>query len=149
MIRVLVFVVLSALVPLAHGQEKPKASEEPSDQQRMQGSWHAVTLSTGPGKEDHIVFSGDKISWHVGTSTLEGTFVIDATKQPKRIDFRFPGQKDAPAVVLGIYDFRGELLTICVRGPGRSRPKRIEGGEDQTLLLFYPSVQETAPEVKK
>jgi uncharacterized protein (TIGR03067 family) len=128
------------------------ASGAPSDHQRIQGSWHPVTLSTGPEAEDHIVFSGDKISWHVGTKTLEGTFVIDATKQPKRIDLRFPGQKDAPTILLGIYDFKGELLGICVPLSGGLRPTTLEGGKDQTRLLFLPSNlrdKKTAPEIKK
>jgi uncharacterized protein (TIGR03067 family) len=115
------------------------ATSAQSDHQRIQGSWHAVTLSTGPGKEDHIVFSGDKISWHVGKETLEGTFVIDATKQPKRIDLKFTGEKEAAAVFLGIYEIRSELLVICIRGFGGLRPTKLEGGKDQTLMLFYPS----------
>jgi uncharacterized protein (TIGR03067 family) len=127
----------------------PVTTSAKSDHQKIQGSWHAVTLSTGPGKEDHIVFSGDKISWHVGKKTLVGTFVIDATKQPKRIDLKFTGEKEAPAVLLGIYDLRSELLVICIREFGGLRPTKLEAGKDQTLMLFYPSVQGTEPEMKK
>jgi uncharacterized protein (TIGR03067 family) len=136
---------------LADGPAKPVESSEStqSDHQRIQGSWRPVTLTTGPRQKDHIDFAGDKVSWHVGKKTLEGTIVIDASKQPKQIDLKFSSEKDAPVVLLGIYDFRKELLVICLRVSGGLRPTKLEAGDDQTVLLFHRSMQGTQPEMKK
>ena len=125
------------------------AKSEKSDHNRIQGSWDFVTLVAGPGQYDHIVFSGNKISWHVGEKTLEGTFVLDATKQPKQIDLNFPGEKDDAKVMLGIYDFSGPFLAICIRGSGRLRPAKLDATEDQALILFHPSMQGSEPVIRK
>ena len=113
-----------------------------SDHQRMQGTWRAVTLAAGSGQNDRIVFSEDNISWHVREQTLAGKFVVDSTKQPKRIDLTFPGEKEGPGVILGIYDFRGDLLVICFGTSGESRPTKLAACEDQILLFFQPSKAE-------
>ncbi len=125
------------------------AASAKSDHQRIQGSWDFVTLVARPRQSDRIVFSGDKIFWHVGEKSLEGTFIIDATKQPKQIDLNFPGEKDDAKVMLGIYDFRSELLAICIRGSGRLRPAKLDATGDQALLLFHPSMQGSEPVIRK
>jgi uncharacterized protein (TIGR03067 family) len=111
-----------------------------SDHEKIQGDWTFVTLTTE--HRDQIVFSGDKFSWHIGEQTLDGTFVIDATTQPKRIDLTFQGERDVAGIRLGIYDFRKDLLAICLHAPGEIRPAKLEATEGQTILFFQPANKE-------
>ena len=43
-----------------------------------------MTLTTGP--QASIVFAKDKITFHIDDKTVTGTFVLDSTMHPKRID---------------------------------------------------------------
>ena len=84
-----------ATVPAVPDSVQPDTAKSVSeDHKRIQGRWDFVTLTTGP--RDSIVFSQDKITFHVRDKTVAGTFVLDSTAQPKRIDQTFAGNPDGP-----------------------------------------------------
>ena len=89
------------------------------------------------GPRDFIDFSQDTVSFHVRENTVMGTFVIDDSTQPKRIDLTFAGNADGPISPQGIYEFQQDLLVICLATTDGLRPTDFNGTEEQNLILFY------------
>lgn len=110
------------------------AESASEDHERIQGKWDYVTLTTGP--RDSIVFSQDKITFHVREKTVAGTFILDANTQPKRIDLLFAGKPDGPDSRQGIYQFQSGLLVICLGTLAGSRPTEFQKGETQNYILL-------------
>lgn len=52
-----------------------------------------------------------------------GTYKVDSTKDPKRIDLRYEEGYDKGTVLYGIYKLDGDTLTICASESADSRPK--------------------------
>ena len=113
-------------------QDTAKAAS--GDHERIQGRWEYVTLTTGP--RDSIIFSQDKITFHVHDKTVAGTFVLDSTTQPKRIDLTFPGSPDGRDARQGIYDFRSDLLLICLGTTAGFRPMEFKSAEKQNCIML-------------
>jgi uncharacterized protein (TIGR03067 family) len=94
-----------------------------ADHAALQGEWEVVSAESNgepppPGLLDgaKFAFSGD------GLTLLgkEGTFELDATQSPRRIDFvRGKGRQ------LGIYELDGDSLKLCV-GPADDRPTEFK-----------------------
>lgn len=66
----------------------------------------------------------------------EGSYKVDAKKDPAEIDFMPRPGKDGPPV-LGIYKLDGDTLTICIaRGDGKLRPTKFEAPEGSANILM-------------
>jgi uncharacterized protein (TIGR03067 family) len=117
---------LSALLGAA---SKPAATEKKvSDQQAIQGAWQPVReeMRGGPApgdvREHRMIFAGDGFKLVSGADEvlLRGTFVLDPTKQPRRIEMKVSdgagGNPEAP--VHGIYELSGDELKWCAAEPG-------------------------------
>jgi uncharacterized protein (TIGR03067 family) len=110
------------------------------DHERIHGTWDYVTLVDGP--RDSIVFSQDEITFHVLDKTVAGTFVLDSSTQPKRIDLLFAGKPDGPDSRQGIYQFQRDLLVICLGTTAGLRPTEFQKGEQQNhILLVRPTAE--------
>ncbi len=118
-----------------------------ADHERIQGTWDYVTLTTGP--RDSIVFSQDTITFQVRDKTVAGTFVLDSSTQPKRIDLLFAGEPEGADARQGIYQFQNDLLVICLGTTAGFRPTEFQKSETQNhILLVRPtadSKQGTVP----
>src|SRR5438552_7426172 len=90
---------------------------------KLQGSWAFVAIEEEVVKksarelkdlEDRLnwTFTGNELLRNLGNEPVKGKFRIDASKQPKEIDFFDYAQKGK--VVRGIYTFEGQQLKICV-----------------------------------
>ncbi|HEV3146633.1 MAG TPA: TIGR03067 domain-containing protein, partial [Gemmataceae bacterium] len=104
---------------------------EPSDKDRLQGTWLAVEVAGDgnalakipPGARTLMTFDGDKAKLLVGLydptaqdwwkppTVLEGVVSLDATKEPRRLSlFTVGGQREN---LIGIYRLDGDRLDLC------------------------------------
>ncbi len=60
---------------------------------------------------------------------------LDPTTSPKQFRLRIKGSR-ANEALLGIYELKGKNLKICWARPGKPRPKKFNGGEDQFLFVM-------------
>jgi len=118
---------------------EPVVEAEQSDEELIQGSWR-MTYIESEGEEDA---GGAGAKWVfkdaiINASGLEYEFSLDASSQPKQIDFRTKmrdlildsGQK-------GIYRLEGDKLTICMmRGNIGERPDDFSTAEGNHRYLF-------------
>jgi uncharacterized protein (TIGR03067 family) len=99
----------------------------------LEGEWKMVRgMMNGVEMDDSMtqwvkrVTEGNVSTVTAGPQTmLKVEFTADASKSPKTIDYvnlagAHKGKKQA-----GIYEFEGELLKICVSGPGLARPSEF------------------------
>lgn len=122
-------------------KESKVAPKKKSDFELIQGTWEAVSVHQNGTINKlilsyQITFSGKKweakskrrvnvsdprkginlrVPESIRESSNEGTFSLDSTKNPNRIDMKVKTRNDAQTTWTGIYKFEGETLTICFR----------------------------------
>src|SRR5262245_61282900 len=133
-----VAVVLSGSVAI--GQDD--ATEK--DLKSFQGTWKIVSMMRG-GREEvqgkvedaTAVISGKEITLTLGKEKLpKAVFKLDATKKPATVDLGLANEKEFPNK--GIYDLKGEKLTLCWGGDGAPRPTKLTStkeGDERLLVL--------------
>jgi uncharacterized protein (TIGR03067 family) len=82
---------------------------------------------------------GDKLTITVnGEELYRGAFKLDPSKKPKNIDVT-PETGDAKgATLMGIYEFDGDTLKVCMAFPDSPRPTEFTGkaGSNQTFAVW-------------
>jgi uncharacterized protein (TIGR03066 family) len=94
------------------------------------GTW---VMMDGPGGCTVEFAKDGKITWHsVGPweVLVNGTYKVDATKNPKEIEISW-GTRREPAA-LGIYKVEGDRLTLLM---DRERPKTFDAKPQTNLVL--------------
>ena len=128
---------------LGTGMQQDDASKK--DRERLQGDWAGVSMIQDgmklPDDDAQAYFrtyKGDKYAvFRYSEPLAKWTFTLDATKNPKTIDARREGDdKGKPA--LGIYEFEGGKLKLCVAGISKERPTKFESkaGSGHTLSVW-------------
>ena len=135
---------LLCTVALLIASDQPKPDTNKNDLERMQGDWAAVSMTHDghklPDDDAQSLFrtvKGDQYNLFLFKKVIgKGTFKIDATKNPKTIDFQPAGAKSEP--ILGIYELDGERWKICYALPGKERPKDLTAkeGSGHTLAVW-------------
>ncbi|HEV3144150.1 MAG TPA: sigma-70 family RNA polymerase sigma factor [Gemmataceae bacterium] len=126
---------------VVHAQEKDKEKDPAkSDQERLEGTWE-VTSAQMSGKEaegqeaanikEHkIVFKGDTL-----TAKEKCKFKLDPTKNPKELDLEVDvGNEVEKGTWKGIYELKGDDLTLCMALPNMDRPGTFESKEGIAML---------------
>jgi uncharacterized protein (TIGR03067 family) len=138
-------------------KEPVKVQAKPvADKERLQGTWNVVSLEVDGKKVDNDgllpsepisgskwTITSDKIEVRVGDRTIEGSYTIDPSKNPKRIDvtlFVPNGEWVDQTVLLGIYALQGETLKLYL-GPNQGgsrlkRPKEFQTKKDEGGALY-------------
>jgi RNA polymerase sigma factor (sigma-70 family) len=103
-----------------------------SDRDQFQGKWE-ITVAQMFGKDaegeegdrirmQKLVVEGDKMTMRHG-----GTFKLDPTKKPKEIDFDLQeGPQQEQGLWRGIYELRGDELTMVMALPNGERPREFK-----------------------
>ncbi|MBN9521214.1 TIGR03067 domain-containing protein [bacterium] len=122
------------------------ARGDDADHKALQGTW-VIEAATLEGR-DHIddfagmklVLAGDHYTVDFGKNTDKGTFVLDPTKTPKRIDIRSADGPFKGKTLPGIYELKSDTLVLCLEGDGKAdkRPTKFEApGTTRNMLLTY------------
>ena len=98
------------------------------DEQSFTGKWESIScIDDGvqrKRKPATLAFADDMYGIVDGTElTYVGVFKLDATKAPKTIDIDMQITEET---LLGIYEIKGDTLTICLGSPGDKRPSEFE-----------------------
>jgi uncharacterized protein (TIGR03067 family) len=113
-----------------------------TDKDKLQGTWDLVSGRTR-GKEmskeflsngHQLVIAGDRATFRMSRGKYEGagftvTYKLDATKNPRQIDVIHAGKGKAGNVVMGIYRFKGDTLTMVLA------KSRLKGGPNGQPVL--------------
>jgi uncharacterized protein (TIGR03067 family) len=136
--------LISALVASAPGAVADDAGAV--DLKKMQGDWMIVSMVAAGVKvaddEAQALFrtiDGDKYTVsRYSKPVSRGTFKLDATKTPRTIDLTPSAPGDSAKSVLGIYEFEGNRLRLCLAAPGKPRPTDFKSRIDHTLVVWEP-----------
>ncbi len=142
--RFLPMVMLAAFLT-AGDAPRQRAAEQ--DRENLQGVWKVVSVS-GFKKEDvrkdfrnlRMIVRGDTITAHYGDRTAEGTYHLQANRNPPRIDVTLTrGPQEVQGKVFkGIYLLEDNTLKVVYRNPGGDRPTEfVTEGETGVYKVFF------------
>jgi len=135
------------------GAEKPKPELKKDlvhqeDLRKMQGDWvlaegeqRGNPIPADDLKSMHFHVSGDRYEFKQAGQTEKGSLSVDPSRTPKALDIHIAEGDQAGKLQLGIYQFDGGRLKICVSQPGEDRPKEFKTKENQddAVLIFERS----------
>jgi RNA polymerase sigma-70 factor (ECF subfamily) len=122
--------------------EKPAPSprgEPKNDKERLQGAWVGVSINAKgedvPAEQARayrITFAGDRMKPQRPLEAREEDipYRIDPTQKPKTIDFL------ARRAALGIYEFDGDKLRLCLTDEDAPRPTDFKPGERRVVIVL-------------
>ncbi len=117
-----------------------------TDRAALRGTWviEAATLEGRDHADDFrgmkLILDGDRYTIDFDKNTDKGTFTLDPTKTPKRIDIRSAEGPFKGKTLPGIYELKGDTLRLCLDGDGKAdkRPTAFEApGTTRNMLLTY------------
>lgn len=120
------------------------AAEPPADLKPFQGKWvlSAATLGGRDHMDDFqglaLTVDGDKYVVTVGPNTDKGAITLDPSKSPKHITLA-SSEKAGPfkgRTMPGVYEFKGDKLTVCLNSEKDDRPAKFEAPEKTPMMLF-------------
>jgi uncharacterized protein (TIGR03067 family) len=114
------------------------------DKDKLTGTWAVVSveregrkLEGDEVKDFKLIMEGEKYTLQMGDRTIEGTYKIDSSKDPKTIDAARTSGKDKDKVLLGIYKLEDDNLTMCLSAPDKTeRPKEFSAKEGSMHTLY-------------
>ena len=96
----------------------------------LEGEWRFVGLQVdgadvpaAMSAQSRILMDGDRFRTESPEANYDGVFTIDASTEPMRIDIEFVEGPEAGNFSHGIFEQKGDQLTICLGVVGASRPK--------------------------
>src|SRR6516225_4042626 len=105
-------------------------TEDKGDEEMLQGEWLSLKRESA-GKSQILTrdslyyhkfkFEGDKVNYICGKTDDVGTFAIDSSKKPKRIDYT----ASTGFLMEGIYELSGDTLKLCFGNPNE-RPTEFK-----------------------
>jgi uncharacterized protein (TIGR03067 family) len=113
------------------------------DKEMIKGTWKV--LSSEADGVDQPALANARLSFddtgfafgHEGQSRHRGTFTLGDSARPRTIDLTFTEGPHAGDRMLGIYDWDGDHLKLCVTDPsGTNRPKEFTTTVASGLRLF-------------
>src|SRR5262249_55510901 len=91
-----------------------------ADEKDLNGTWVATeakqdgeSLPDDFVKSAKVVFAGGKYTASLGEVTEEGTFEVDRSKKPNTIDMKPRSGGKKGKTMLGVFELKGDTLTIC------------------------------------
>ncbi len=154
MVAVLTMVAVMGMSSGCGGKDKEKegkhektASEK--DKEKMEGTWQVTAMEMGgiEAPKDMVekgkplmIFSGDKVTMDMPAGPKErkkdeGTFTIDASKEPKTITMTPTKESKDQKVMKGIYKFDGDTLIICGTEE-KDAPKEFKSPKDSKVMML-------------
>lgn len=113
--------------------EPSKDEAERKELAKFEGTWKYLSIEI-EGKKlpqeqlkqwGRIILHGNKFTVKTGDITYRGTFQVDVSARPKRIDIRFTEGPEKGNKLLGVYELEGDTYKVCLGMPGKPRPKGL------------------------
>jgi uncharacterized protein (TIGR03067 family) len=141
------FTVLACVVGFClAGQDRSVA-----DQAKLQGEWHMLSgRQNGADLPDASVKSAKRVCKDDTTTVTIGgallmtaKFTLDATRDPKTIDYDVTAGTNAGKKQLGIYRIDGQTVSFCFAPPAQPRPDGFvsNAGDNRTLSSWAKTVE--------
>jgi uncharacterized protein (TIGR03067 family) len=139
------YLMLAAAVGLLIGADKKASPDDAvkAEMKKLEGTWLVVSRQVGqirvPDKEvkkDGLTFTfrDGKYVMKMGKLQEPGTFTVDPTTTPKKMDLNQP-RKGKPAVTVpGIYKLEGDTLTVCYHG--KKRPTEFKADARSENVIY-------------
>jgi uncharacterized protein (TIGR03067 family) len=110
---------------VAEGAEDPARREYA----RFEGTWKFVSieangkkLPAGHFKDSRLVLRDDRFTLREPGVAFGGSYRVDVSRKPKRIDVTFTEGPQKGKTMQGIYELEGDTYTVCMGMPGKGRP---------------------------
>lgn len=143
-IRHIFLIALAAVaISLALGADEQAAK---NDLAKLQGEWSMVSGSADGQlmpeplrKQMKRICKGDELTATMsGKVFFKATITIDASKNPKTIDYQMTEGFTKGKTQLGIYELDGDTLKSCFSAAGAERPKDFttKAGDGRTVSVW-------------
>ena len=142
--RITIFIGLAALAIFSASAADDSSAK--TDMAKLQGSWSMVSGSAD-GQEvpkdmladSKRVCKEDETTVTVGGQLImKAKFSLDASKNPKTIDYDVTDGPTKGKKHLGIYELNGNIVKFCFGAPGAERPTNFTSkpGEHRTCSVW-------------
>jgi uncharacterized protein (TIGR03067 family) len=120
----------------------PALSRHVQELRALEGEWLFVSLEVDANAvpaamlgSSRLLIDGDQFRMESPEANYDGIFTIDVESKPSHIDIEFVEGPEAGHWSYGIYQFKGDQLTICLGLTGAIRPCgfRTEAGSGHAL----------------
>jgi uncharacterized protein (TIGR03067 family) len=111
--------------------EKPKKDAVQQEYEAFKGTWKFASFEMegqdvlAQSLKARLVLDGDRFTLKQGDMVYGGTFKVDVTSTPKRIDATFTKGPDKGKTMLGIYELKGDTYKVCFDVNGKNRPSEF------------------------
>lgn len=136
---------------VAAADDKPKDDKAGKDLAPFQGAWQVVSLETDgmavPGEHTKgltlVIKGNERVLEQDGEVKSKATFKVDPAKKPKAIDIEVSDGPLAGRTVRGVYEFKGDTLTVCLAIGDDKRPDDFSAkeGSGRQLQVFKKKVK--------
>lgn len=123
----------------------PHSAADAEEMQKLQGTWMQTECEVDGirnppedfGDRPRATLTGNKfkVARVDGSIAIEGTFAIDATREPKAIDWTDTFGADAGKTFPAIYMVEGDRLIFCAGDEGQARPTEFRTRKGQVLRI--------------
>src|SRR5579872_5299870 len=150
--RIALMTLLCTLVLIAAGGTGTRADDRQNvekELRKFQGTWTFASVEAA-GKEQPaaefkgmtVTFAGDKFTVKKGDEVIQaGTQKLDPSRSPKTIDVTVAEGLSKGAVMLGIYEIRGDTLKVCFDPEGKKRPTEFASTSGSQTLVVHKRVK--------
>ena len=147
--RIALVTLLCTLVPTAAGGTGARA-DVAKELKKFQGTWTFESVETCGQKEPAagfkgmtVTFAGDKFTVKKGDEVIQaGTQKLDPSRSPKTVDVTVAEGLSKGAVMLGIYEIKGDTLKVCFDPEGKKRPAEFKSASgSQTFVAVHKRVK--------
>jgi uncharacterized protein (TIGR03067 family) len=139
----LVGLVVVLVVPFRAEAAPPDPARVKEEQQRLEGTWKALSGEAGGmplplevTRNFKLSFQGKTFITYIGDQKREGTYTVDPGKNPRTIDITLTSGPDKGKTQLAVYSVLGNTLRICGAEPGRERPAGFETRDRPGVILL-------------